>query len=499
MMHVYSHPLFRKYIYLVQLSVVLIFIAYTQFYKLSALPYRLWDETRLTHNAYEMAHADNVIVTHVHGQPDMWNTKPPLMIWAMAICIKLNGLNELSARMPAAICAALTILLVFFFVRRITQNNWAALLAAIILSTSQGYIGYHGSRYAEFDSMLTLFTTLYVISFFLYVEAQGPKRNSFLLLFFASLTLAVLTKSIAGLLFTPALFIYIIIRGQLLSTLSNKTFYIGALGFIVFVGGYYLLREHYNPGYLQAVADNELFGRFNAVNENHSGPWHYYWDEIRARGFSNWYWILPTLIAVVLLMSKSVERRASVFILLCAILFTVVISLSATKLAWYSLPAYPLMAILGGILFSTLSKLIAQLVPSLSRTAVILILIVVFSIQPVSQAYYHVKYLQDDLSADIAYAPSYYLRSAVRGEKNLNKVVLLFNEYMPQHSLYVLRLQDMGVDITEQLNLGKKPFRAGQKVLAFHTQSKLDIENNYNYQVLEEFYGVKLFLIESKK
>lgn len=495
----YNHPFIRKNLIFLQMGIVLLFIAYTQFYKLSTLPYRLWDETRLTHNAYEMAHADNVIVTKIYGEPDMWNTKPPLMIWAMAICIKLNGLNELSARMPAAVCAALTILLVFFFVRRITQNNWAAMVGAIILSTSQGYIGYHGSRYAEFDSMLTLFTTFYVASFFLYVETEGPKRNRFLLLFFTSLALAVLTKSIAGLLFTPALFIYIIVRGQLLSTLSNKIFYLGTLGFVVSVGGYYILREHYNPGYLQAVADNELFGRFNEVNENHAEPWNFYWDDIRARGFSNWYWIFPTSMVSALLISKSLERRSLLYFLFVGILFIVVISASATKILWYNLPVYPLLAIVGGLLFSALSKFIVQLVPYLSRTAAILILIFIFSIQPVTQAYYHIKYLQDDLSANNSYAPSHYLRSAVLGQKDLNGVVLLFNEYIPQHSLYLLQLQDMGVDIREQWNLGTTDFNQGQKVLAFHTQSKSDIEKSYNYQVLEDFYGVKLFLIESKK
>jgi len=55
------------------------------FLHLDILPLRMWDEARYAINAYEMNQNGNFIVTHYQGQPDMWNTKPPLMIWFQAL------------------------------------------------------------------------------------------------------------------------------------------------------------------------------------------------------------------------------------------------------------------------------------------------------------------------------------------------------------------------------------------------------------------------------
>src|SRR3954466_8727646 len=96
---------------IIQVVILLSFIFYSQFYKLNTLAYRIWDEARLATNAYEMTKTGNLLVTTIDYQPDMWNTKPPLMIWAQAICIKFHGLTELSTRFPSAFAAALTILL----------------------------------------------------------------------------------------------------------------------------------------------------------------------------------------------------------------------------------------------------------------------------------------------------------------------------------------------------------------------------------------------------
>ena len=72
---------------------------------LDALPIRIWDEARLANNALEMSNDGDYIVTHFDGSPDMWNTKPPLMIWCQVGFIKLLGEDVLPIRLPAAISA----------------------------------------------------------------------------------------------------------------------------------------------------------------------------------------------------------------------------------------------------------------------------------------------------------------------------------------------------------------------------------------------------------
>ncbi|MBS1612924.1 MAG: glycosyltransferase family 39 protein [Bacteroidetes bacterium] len=478
----------------IQILLILVVALFSQLYKLGDMPYRLWDEARLAHNAYEMAHSSNIIVTTMHGQPDTWNSKPPLMIWAQAICIKVNGLNEISTRLPAALSAILCIVMIAAFVYHITKSGWTALLAAFVLSSSIGYIGYHGTRYGEFDSMLALFTTAYLLAYFLYLENEGPKANRYLLAFFVCLSLAVLTKSVAGLLFTPALFVYTIVRGKLAATLINKKFYFGALLFIGLIGTYYLLREHYNPGYLKAVYENELGGRYMKVNEEHTGPWTYYWAFIKWSGFGTWFWALPVSILVFILSSKGVFKRAISFLWLASFVFLVVISSSATKLEWYCLPVFPLLAIVASLTVLGIARLLAAFV-NLNVQTLVILLAAIFSLQPAKELYLHLKYIGDDLSSDKHYALSYYLRDALHGKRDLKEATFLYYGYYSEHSLYILALNDKGQNIKQAYNTGDVHFTAGQKVFVIDDASEQYIEKNYKTELLEEFYGVKLFVI----
>ncbi len=220
---------------------------------LDTLPIRIWDEARQAINAYEMLNNKNFIVTHFEGKPDMWNTKPPLLIWIQVIFMKLLGVNEIAVRLPSAIAALFTCVALVVFSIKYLKNSWFGIFAAFVLITSHGYVNVHGSRTGDYDALLTLFTTLSGLLFFSYCQKKNLKH---LYLFFLFTALAVLTKSISGLLFLPAIFIYSILQKQLVPLLKNKHFYLGLVGFLVLIFGYYFLRESQNPGYLAAVQEN---------------------------------------------------------------------------------------------------------------------------------------------------------------------------------------------------------------------------------------------------
>ncbi|MBJ6109715.1 hypothetical protein JAO73_11875 [Hymenobacter sp. BT523] len=44
----------------------------------------MWDEARLAVNATEILQSGDWLITRYDGQPDLWNTKPPLFIWLQA-------------------------------------------------------------------------------------------------------------------------------------------------------------------------------------------------------------------------------------------------------------------------------------------------------------------------------------------------------------------------------------------------------------------------------
>ncbi|KAF0199918.1 MAG: 4-amino-4-deoxy-L-arabinose transferase [Bacteroidetes bacterium] len=255
-------------------TVLFLLIVYCPFFlHLGDLPVRIWDEARLMFNTLQMAENGKWLVTHFEGRPDMWNTKPPLMIWCQLLFLKLFGNQELSFRLPSAVAGFMTAVLLMLVAIRLLKDYWFGLIAVLVLVTANGYVGYHVTRTGDYDALLTLFTALYAFSFFRFSE-NGEQR--YLHLFFAGLLLAVLTKSVQGLLFLPALGIYVVINRSLKKLLQNKWLYIDLIVVTLVVAGYYLLRESLNPGYIDAVLNNELGGRYLATTENHRHAFSFY-------------------------------------------------------------------------------------------------------------------------------------------------------------------------------------------------------------------------------
>jgi len=90
-----------KYVFL------LLLVSIPIFQRLDFYTIRIWDESRLAINAYEMYHSGNYLIPTYKGEPDMWSTKPPLMIWVQVLSMKLFGVNEMGIRLPSALAALL--------------------------------------------------------------------------------------------------------------------------------------------------------------------------------------------------------------------------------------------------------------------------------------------------------------------------------------------------------------------------------------------------------
>jgi 4-amino-4-deoxy-L-arabinose transferase-like glycosyltransferase len=303
---------------------------------------RIWDESRVAINAIEMAESANLMVTTYDNVPEDWNTKPPLLIWLQALFISMVGVNELAIRLPGALAALATCTLLFLVLYRSLNNIIPAFAAVIILISSPGYVSFHGTRSGDYDSLLTLFTTLYCLSIYLYSQSC---RSRHIIWFFIFLTLAVMTKGIAGMLILPGIFIFLLTDKKIGEFVRSRQTLIGAGFFIMTVGFYYLMREHFQPGYLKAVWWNEISGRYTDNVEGHAEPWNYYLKNLVEERYP---WFIYILIpgAVLNLFHTNVKvRKFSLFCLVVTLTFFVIISFSVSKMAHYDLPAYPLMAI----------------------------------------------------------------------------------------------------------------------------------------------------------
>lgn len=338
-------------IYLYTGIVLFLLICYFPlFLHLDSLSLRLWDEARRGVNALEMAESGNWLVTHFEGQPEMYGTKPPLLVWSQAFFMKLFGYGELAVRLPSALAGLATVLLLLIFHQKVLKIPLSGYLSGIVLITSSVYIDSHGAIAGDFDALLTLWCTAYLFCFYHFLESQKLK---YLYLTGVFLILAGLTKGIAAFFFVPAMFIYMLWQRKAKALFSSKHTYFVLLMTVVGILSFYILREIYNPGYLKAVWDNELWGRYFKSNEGHQWKWYFYFRIIyKYEKFHPWLYFIP--LGIYLVLKDPKLKKFGQYALINLAFFFFVISYSNTKLEWYILPSLPLLSSLVGIALTKL-------------------------------------------------------------------------------------------------------------------------------------------------
>src|SRR5205814_1663873 len=109
-----------------------------------------------------------------------------------------------------------------------------------------------------------------------------------------------------------------------------------------------------NPGFLKAVWENELGGRYMNTLENHNEPFWFYWNNFIDNRYIPWIYLLPASMIISLFNNSKRIRDFAAYLSLCTIIFFLTISLGKTKLFWYDAPMYPMMALIIGIGIATL-------------------------------------------------------------------------------------------------------------------------------------------------
>lgn len=138
----------------------------------------LWepDETRYAVIAREMRETGNWILPRLNGE--IYAEKPPLFFWMVNFSTFFLGENsELTNRLPSALAGLITLLVTFFFGKRLFGAR-AGFLSAIVLATSFLFIQI--SRWMMLDSLVTLFFLLTLYFFHLGVEREEERRKFFL-------------------------------------------------------------------------------------------------------------------------------------------------------------------------------------------------------------------------------------------------------------------------------------------------------------------------------
>ena len=209
-----------------------------------------------------------------------------------------------------------------------------------------GYLMTHGARSGDYDAMLTLWTTMYLVAGFMLAQAARQRHGQLLFACAVCVVLAVLTKSIQGLIFLPVVVANLAIEGKLRAMLRSRALYLNAALVLVVCGSYYFAREQADAGYLAAMRGNELGGRFSTALENNShGPLWY------AMQFKFYPWLVPGLLGAFFMARSGAgqQRKVALYFGAASLFYLVVISSASTKLWWYETPLAPLIGILVGV------------------------------------------------------------------------------------------------------------------------------------------------------
>ncbi len=454
----------------------------------------MWDESRLICNATEMIDNHNYLVTHFDGKPDTWNAKPPFFIWILTVFIKIFGYNELSVRLPSAISALLTISLMFFVGFKLSKNIHFGLFAGLVLATSGGYVVFHVTRTADYDSFLTLLTTIWVLIGFWYLQIN--KKPIYIYFISLLVSISVLTKGIQPLILLPGLLLFAIYKRKLLSILKNKHLYFSILQFIFIVGSYYFLRELYNPGYLKEVYRYEIGGHYFQAIYDHHRAFHFYFQILATWGFGYWLFFIPISIWLLIFNRKDISKEMYDFIVLCLIValsYILIISFGQTKGRHYIAPAMPFLALAAAFpIWYFIDKYILKSPNSfnIKENAYILLIAIALFCQPymniINSMKNEVNYVWDKENYG-------YFMKKCKEYKHYTIPVVLDNAAL---KFYITTYQKKGYTIDLK---DIKSLTTGDTIMACETITRNGLNALYNYQSLKEWRDAVLVKIVSKK
>ncbi len=242
--------------------------------------------------------------------------KPPLQYWATATAYTLFGEHQWTSRLWTGLTGFAGILLVWFAGLRLFGRE-AAGYAALLLSSSLLYILM--GHINTLDMGVTFFLTLSVVALLIAQQNNENRRGAWMLLAWAAIALAVLSKGLMGLVLPgTALFIYAVVQRDF-SVFKRMHWLAGLAVFLLITAPWFYLVMKANPEFFQKFFIYEHYTRFTTKDLGRYQPW-YYFIPILLVGALPWtVLMLDTLLrtsllpALALLMGKHIaemhERR----------------------------------------------------------------------------------------------------------------------------------------------------------------------------------------------
>lgn len=391
------------------------------------------DEPRFAEASREMRERADYVVPYFNDKYRF--DKPPFIYWTQIASYRLFGENEFGARLPSAIAAALTAVLLFGWGRRLGSERagwWAAIIFTLCLQTFV-----HGKA-AVADMWLVFFVTAaHWAGFELLADSLGAASSPgderrwkyWRLAFYIALGFAFLAKGPLGWLpLLTVLSTKLFVRD---SALARRFWFVtgmlGALAIVCTWGIPALIRtngEFFRVGIGRHVVERS----FNVMEGHGANSWNTYLASLPFYFLTVFISFFPWSIKLSALTRHLWRQRDAIdkYLLSGTLIVFIIMSLVKTKLPHYTLPAFPLLSLLlARHLFSLrgsprFALRAAKIAAAVSLAAALLLFPVLARTFPTAQLY---KLSRNDLLPEMDFAnvdyaePSavWYFRSRVHG------------------------------------------------------------------------------------
>ncbi len=313
------------------------------FWGLGHRPLFTTDEGRYAEIPREMLVTGNWVTPRLDGL--RYFEKPPLQYWATASAYAVFGVHDWTARLWAALCGFLTVLLTGFAAARLygTRAGW---LAGAMLAGSF-YFGFLG-HFNTLDAGLAFAMSLTLFGFLLGQHAAAGTRSElgWMLVAYAGAALAVLTKGLIGILLPGAVLVLYLLLKRDLSRLRRLRLGWGVLLFLALTLPWFVAVSLQNPDFLWQFFMVQEFLRFLTPISHRPGAWWYFlpllflavlpWLASTARG----------LVRPLRGLTRWRDFAPSCVLWLWAVFIFLFFSASHSKLPSYILPIIPAVAVL---------------------------------------------------------------------------------------------------------------------------------------------------------
>ena len=316
------------------------------------------DEPRYAWIARDMTESGDWVTPRLYGKP--WFEKPVFYYWSAAVCFKLFGVNEASARLPSAICALLATLSLGWLALRLGGWQMARWMLMLLPSTA-GMIGFSHAAATDmpFSAMLSVAMVCAAVALDVVPPDKLPgaetragqsvirwTQNSIYLsfaLFGFFLGVAVLAKGPAALILAGgATFLWAAAtRGwrdvlRLFHPIAIGTFFLTCLP-------WYVLCARRNPDFFRIFIIEHNFKRYLTPEFQHIQPFWYYLP-ITIIALLPWvFWLVWFALGEQRKDEGGYKRSQILFLASWGVFPVLFFSLSKSKLPGYILPAlFPL-------------------------------------------------------------------------------------------------------------------------------------------------------------